>query len=201
MMETGMTVAAVSGAEVEALLGDVARLRIEVFREYPYLYEGGAEAEEHYLRSFAAASGAVLVVARWRGEVVGVSTGLPMAESDEAFQRPLRDAGERVEDWFYFGESVLRADFRGKGVGHRFFDLREAHAAALGFSRTTFCAVEREAGHPLWPSAYRPLDGFWAGRGYRKRAEWVAELGWEQVDSAGQEVVNRLVFWSRELQM
>lgn len=200
-MEREMTVVAVSGAEVEALLGDVARLRIEVFREFPYLYEGGTEAEEYYLRSFASAAGAVLVVARWGAEVVGVSTGLPMAEADEVFQRPLREAGERVEDWFYFGESVLRADFRGKGVGGRFFDLREAHAAALGFSRTTFCAVERDAVHPLRPPEYRPLDGFWTGRGYRKRPEWVAELGWEQVDSAGLEVMNRLVFWSRELQM
>ncbi|MCU0795068.1 MAG: GNAT family N-acetyltransferase [Akkermansiaceae bacterium] len=200
-MDAGIEVDAVEGREVEALLGEVARLRIEVFREFPYLYAGHAAAEEHYLRSFAAAAGAVLVVARKQGEVVGVSTGLPLSEADPAFQAPFAKAGEEVGKWFYFGESVLRQDCRGCGVGHRFFDFREAHARAMGFGRTTFCAVERAADDPRRPETYRPLDDFWGKRGYRKRPELVAELGWEQVDSSGSEVTNRLSFWCRELQM
>jgi len=187
----------VKGEGVLAHLDDLARLRIEVFREFPYLYDGDRAAERDYLRHYAAAEGAVVVVAKRAGEVVGVSTGLPLAAADEAFRRPFEEAGERVGDWFYFGESVLRRDCRGRGAGHRFFDEREAHAATLGFRRTTFCAVVREAGHPLRPPDHRPHDAFWARRGYRRVPTLRAHLGWRQVDSPGGEVENELVFWVR----
>jgi hypothetical protein len=39
-----------AGRDVLAHLPDIARLRIEVFREYPYLYDGDRAYEERYLR-------------------------------------------------------------------------------------------------------------------------------------------------------
>lgn len=36
-----------SGAEVESLLQDLAELRIEVFRSFPYLYEGSLDYEKN----------------------------------------------------------------------------------------------------------------------------------------------------------
>ena len=75
-------------------------------------------------------------------------------------------AGLAAEDVFYCAESVLQERYRGQGVGHRFFDLREAHARALGFSWSVFCAVIRPQQHPLRPAGYRPLDPFWRRRGY-----------------------------------
>ncbi len=43
----------VSGKGLRESLGEVARLGIEVFREYPYLYEGSEAAEQEYLESYA----------------------------------------------------------------------------------------------------------------------------------------------------
>ncbi|MBI1777190.1 MAG: hypothetical protein HYR63_17775 [Proteobacteria bacterium] len=37
---TGITVERVTGTELERRIADLARLRIEVFREWPYLYDG-----------------------------------------------------------------------------------------------------------------------------------------------------------------
>lgn len=184
---------------MQEALADLARLRIEVFREFPYLYEGTEEAERDYLAEFAEAEGAVLVVATTGGELVGASTGLPLAEGNECFARPWVEAGEDPREWFYFGESVLRRPLRGRGIGGRFFDLREAHAVKQGFRKLTFCAVERPSDHPLRPMDYRPLDAFWTRRGFAKRPGLVAELGWVQVDSGGEETANRLTFWTREL--
>lgn len=184
-----------TGAEVAACLGDAARLRIEVFREFPYLYEGSIEAERRYLADHAASPRGILVVATAAGRVVGVSTGLPLEDADPAFRAPFGDP----ENWFYFAESVVEAGWRGRGIGHRFMDAREEHARRHGFTQACFCAVERPSSHPLRPADYRPNDGFWRKRGFRRRPELRAEFPWCQIDSGGIEVPNTLVFWTRDL--
>ena len=186
------------GAAVADYLEDAARLRISVFREFPYLYDGDEAAERDYLLGYAACPGSVFVLAQAEGRVVGVSTGLPLEAADPAFRQPFDAAGGDPADWFYFGESVLAPEWRGRGIGHRFFDEREAHARGLGFDRTCFCAVERPEQHPLKPACYRSNDGFWIRRGYVKRPDMRARFSWRQVDSQGSEVENELVFRTRE---
>jgi len=182
-----------TGAAILPHLSDVARLRIRVFREFPYLYDGSEDYERVYLESYAASPRSVCVLALDDGEVVGASTGLPLEESDEAFRRPFADAGIDEREVFYFGESVLDRAYRGQGIGHRFFDEREAHAAELGFTMTAFCAVERPDDHPLKPADHRSNDAFWTKRGYAIRPDLKARLSWKQVDSTS-EVGNVLVF-------
>ncbi len=63
-----------TGARLQAPLPDVARLRIEVFRAYPYLYDGDADYERQYIAAFAASPQAVIVAAFDGDEVVGAST-------------------------------------------------------------------------------------------------------------------------------
>ena len=50
------------GADMVEWFDDVARLRAEVFRAFPYLYEGDAEYEKHYLATYARSAGSVLVL-------------------------------------------------------------------------------------------------------------------------------------------
>ncbi|MFD0894517.1 GNAT family N-acetyltransferase [Luteolibacter ambystomatis] len=185
-----------TGEAIRPYLGDLATLRIQVFREFPYLYDGSDEYESEYLESYASSLGGVIVLALDGAKVVGVSTGLPLAEADASFQRPFMEAGIPIEKVFYLGESVLAREYRGRGIGHRFFDEREAHAAALGYEITSFCAVERPADHPLCPPDYRPNDPFWTKRGYGKRPELQTRLSWKQVD-APDEVENVLTFRMR----
>lgn len=192
------TIRICTGPEVAGHLEDAARLRISVFLEFPYLYEGDPAAEREYLSGYAACPGSVFVLAESEGRVVGVSTGLPLAEADPAFREPFGSAGLNPSSWFYFGESVLAPEWRGRGIGHRFFDEREAHARRLGFAKTCFCAVERSPDHPLKPPGYRANDAFWLRRGYLKQPHLRSRFAWRQIDSAGTEVENDLVFWTRE---
>ena len=69
----------VEPAQIEAHLDDLARLRIAVFREWPYLYDGDPAYEAGYLTHFAQAPEACLVAAFDRGAVVGMATASPMA--------------------------------------------------------------------------------------------------------------------------
>jgi GNAT superfamily N-acetyltransferase len=188
----------VTGESLRPHLAEAARLRIAVFREYPYLYQGTEEYERGYLATYGNSKNAVIVLAVRDGRAVGISTGLPLSEADEAFQKPFLDAGWDISTVFYFGESVLAQEERGQGIGHRFFDEREKHAASLGYAVTAFCAVLRPEDHPLKPADYHTNEAFWMKRGYRKVPELQAELEWQQVDSEGLEVRNRLDFWVRD---
>jgi hypothetical protein len=46
-----MEVTQLRGREIEPYLQEIAGLRITVFREFPYLYEGDLEYEMAYLRT------------------------------------------------------------------------------------------------------------------------------------------------------
>lgn len=185
-----------AGEAARPHLADLARLRIRVFREFPYLYDGAESYEQEYLESYAASERSVIVVALSEGEVIGVSTGLPLSEAGSAFREPFERQGIDVATVFYLGESVLDPGFRGQGIGHRFFDEREAHAAEHGFAITTFCAVERPIDHPLKPDDYRSHDAFWSKRGYVLRSDLHARLAWKQIDAEA-DVENVLTFRAR----
>lgn len=184
--------------EITELLPDLADLRIRVFRDWPYLYDGSMDYEKTYLTPYAHNPSAV-VVGAWHDEVlVGAATGAPMEDHAEDFGRPLCDAGYRLEDVFYFGESVLLPSFRGQGVGHAFFDHREAKARALGRRYACFCSVMRPLHHPARPPSYRPLDTFWTKRGYAPLEGMEATFAWRDVGDTD-ETIKPMQVWMRDL--
>lgn len=188
-----------SGQAVTEFLPEVARLRIEVFREYPYLYDGDLQYEEKYLATYAQSPDCLFVLAFDNARLVGASTGIPLADEDEAFQRPFKAHGFNLDDVFYFGESVLKQSYRGRGIGHRFFDEREAYARGLGrFRYTCFCAVVRDADDPRRPADYRPLDEFWQKRGYQRQPHLSTMFSWKELDETT-ESQKPMVFWMRSL--
>jgi GNAT superfamily N-acetyltransferase len=195
-----LSVERLTGSAIASALDDVARLRIAVFADFPYLYDGSLDYERRYLAAFAQAARAVLVVARdGEGRVVGASTGLPLALEHDAFQAPWRARGADVGRMFYFAESVLDPAFRGQGAGHRFFDEREAHARGFGgYTHACFCAVARPDDHPARPKNYRPLNDFWRGRGYEPVEGVVARFGWRDRGETA-ETDKPLQFWMKAL--
>ncbi|WP_019586539.1 GNAT family N-acetyltransferase [Deinococcus apachensis] len=191
-----LSVTPATGEALRAAIPDLARLRMTVFRDFPYLYEGSPEYEERYLGTYLEAPGALALLARDGERVVGASTALPLAQETEEIQAPFRASGFDPARVLYLGESVLLPEYRGRGVGHRFFDEREAHAARLGLPVTAFCAVQRPEGHPARPANYRPLNTFWHSRGYVERPDLETALTWQDVGEVG-ETAKRMRFWVR----
>lgn len=190
-------VARLSGEALAAALEDVARLRIEVFRAFPYLYDGDLAYEQSYLQTYRESADAILIGAFDGPRLVGASTGTPMEDHGE-FAAAFDGQGIRPDQIFYCAESVLLPDYRGQGVGHAFFDLREAHGRELGREYAAFCAVVRPKDHPLRPSGYAPLDPFWRKRGYAPVAGALAQYTWKDVDQPA-ETEHALQFWMRDL--
>ena len=199
--ETGMSIRlqTVTGPALLPLLPVLARLRISVFREFPYLYEGDQVEEETHLRAFAASASAGLIVA-WDGEVaVGCATCMRLTEASAGVIAPFRAAGIDPERVFYFGESVLLPGYRGQGIGVGFSAAREAHARAVSdCDYTAFCAVIRAPDHPRRPAGAVGLKGFWRNRGYTPYPNLVCVMHWTEIGGAA-EVENRLSFWLKSV--
>jgi GNAT superfamily N-acetyltransferase len=186
------------GKAARPFLNEISRLRITVFREFPYLYDGSLEYEMEYLNDYISSENSLIVLASIGTEIVGASTGIPLAEADSDFREPVETAGFDPGEVFYFGESVLLPEFRGRGLGHRFFDEREFHAAKLGLRRAGFFSVIRADDHPLKPISYQPHDIFWQKRGYTRQDAIIARFPWKQVGES-QDRLHELVFWQRHL--
>lgn len=178
---------------------DIAHLRIEVFRDWPYLYDGDLDYERQYMREFTKAPGAVAVIAFDGDRVVGAATGMPLSQAQAAFRKPFTDAGMDIARLFYCAESVLKPAYRGNGLYRAFFDGREGHARAQGgFDATVFCGVERPADHPLKPKGAGDLAPVWRHFGYEHRPALFCRLGWKDVDQ-DDETEKTLSFWYKHL--
>jgi GNAT superfamily N-acetyltransferase len=188
------TLAVVRGEALLPYLSAVAALRIAVFREWPYLYDGSAAYEANYLHSYVAEPTSCVVLVHHQQQLIGASAALPLTAADPAFSQPFKSLGIDPAEVFYFGESVILPEWRGRGIGKAFFAERLKAAREYGSRIAAFCAVERPENHPLRPIDYRPLDAFWQSMGFAPEAGLKAKFSWREVPS-GKESENTLQFW------
>ncbi len=193
---TDPRVETLTGAAITPHLPALARLRIIVFRDWPYLYDGDAAYEENYLQIYTASPRAAIVLAFDGDQIIGASTCLPLADETENIRAPF---AENASNIFYFGESVLLKAYRGHGLGVKFFESREAHASSFGTYKTAaFCAVQRPEHHPLRPPNFVPLDEFWTNRGYTKQPNLQCKMSWQDLNESA-ETEKTLTFWTKDL--
>jgi GNAT superfamily N-acetyltransferase len=183
------------GTALSPHLDALGQLRITVFREFPYLYDGSLEYERDYLHTYLDSPDSLVVLAFDGETLVGATTCLPLRDEGPEFQAAFVENGYDIASICYFGESILLPAYRSQGIGKTFFARREAHAASLpGIRYTTFCAVDRPQDHPLRPAHYRPLDGLWQQQGYTRHPELQARFVWKEIGEPT-ESPKSLTFW------
>ncbi|MEO3385248.1 GNAT family N-acetyltransferase [Mesorhizobium sp. CAU 1741] len=187
-----------SRAEAAARFDDLARLRIEVFRDFPYHYDGDVAYERGYLATYMKAPGALVIGAFDGTNLVGAATAAPLNEHFEEFAAPLAERGYDPARFFYFGESVLLKPHRGRGIGVTFFEAREDAARAAGFADCLFSSVVRPLDHPARPRDYQPLDAFWRKRGYAPIEGLTTGFSWRDLGEA-EESVKPMEYWHKAL--
>lgn len=193
-----ITVLPLQGDALRAAIPDLARLRCEVFAQWPYLYEGDPAYESDYLRDFAVAPGAMLIAAKDGEQIVGIATASPMSGQKPAYQAKFTERGIDVATLYYFGESVLLEAYRGQGLGHAFFDHREAQARRHGARAATFCGVMRPEDHPARPADFSPLDSFWRKRGYEMIPGLISTFSWKDIGDEAQSE-KPMQYWMKSL--
>ncbi|MCC5882988.1 MAG: GNAT family N-acetyltransferase [Halomonas sp.] len=187
------------GNAIAPRLEELAHLRITVFRDFPYLYDGSLEYEASYLRRYAECPASLFVLAEDGDALVGAATGMPLSEDVAEFRAPFEEAGFDIDSVFYYGESVLLPGYRGCGIGKAFLAKREAHATKHGYSTVAFCAVERPDDHALKPEGYVPLHGFWRSQGYERHPQLATTFRWKDIGEPA-ESDKPMVFWLKSLQ-
>lgn len=193
-----MRVESFFGKDIAPLIPRLAELRIKVFHDFPYLYEGSLEYEKDYLKIYTNSPRSVLVAAFDGDILVGAATALPLNDEADYVRGPFLKAKMNLDEIYYFGESVLLKEYRGHGLGHQFFDGREAAAKKFGFHTTVFCGVQRPSDHPMRPEGYSPLDEFWKKRGYAKQENLTSEFSWQDIGESA-ETKKPMIYWMKSL--
>ena len=192
-----LTIQEFSGESLQTHLDGLGALRITVFRDWPYLYDGSLEYERDYLKCYLRCERSFVALVFDGHRIVGATTAMPMSEEGPEFQAPFVNAGYNLADICYFGESILLPEYRGRGLGKEFFARREAHANHLGARYTTFCAVNRRSDDPRKPADYRALDDLWTKQGYAKQPQLEAQFVWKEIGEEA-ESPKTLTFWLKE---
>lgn len=187
------------GTELATHLDQLGELRIQVFRDFPYLYEGTLAYERQYLQTYLRTNESHLTLVFDEDRLVGATTAILAKHEESAFQEPFRQHGFSVEKICYFGESILLTPYRGLGLGKIF--MTDRLQFARGFPEiewASFCAVVRPADHPLRPANYQPLDGFWRSMGFSPIQGLTTTYKWKDLDQEI-ETEKTLQFWMQNL--
>jgi len=188
------------GAECAEVLPDVAALRIRLFREWPYLYDGDMDYETEYLKVYARSARSLLVVVRDGDRVIGCATSLPLADDDDAFHAPFLEAGLDVDRIYYLGEILLLPEYRGRGYGHALMHAIHEHARDLdGFTQSALAVVIRDPADPRRPAGETDLDPLWTKHGYSRRPDLTMWLPWKE-HGEEEETPKAMAFWLRPMQ-
>lgn len=189
----------IRGPEAKAYVQELAHLRIKVFRDFPYLYDGNFSYEEKYLNTYFSCAESFVALCEVDKKIVGASTAIPMKYEEESFKKPFLDKGYNPEEICYYGESVLLSEYRGLGIGKKFMEARENFARSIkGIKFVSFCAVIRPKDHPLRPTNYDPLDAFWEKVGFRKIDGLTTKYSWKDLLS-DKESEKPMQFWMKKL--
>lgn len=160
------------GNEIIPYINQISEFRVKYFKEYPYLYSGSLAYEREYIEGYCKEAKSLLIILEdLSGRLLGFSTGIPLVSDSEIVREAAKsftEAGFDSETFFYFGETILVPEERGKGNYSKIVRLREEEAIEMGFEGACFMAVNRAENHPQRPKEYQSIDSKFEHMGYSK---------------------------------
>jgi len=187
------------GSEIIPYIPQVAELRIAIFREFPYLYEGTLSYEEKYLQMYSLSKHSTLIIAQDREKVIGAVTGVPVAEAMDEVKELFHKQKMSTEGVYYLGEIMLLKEYRKKKIGHALFKEFEKSVRSMGgYQKIVLCEINRSDTDVKKPADYIPLDHFWSSQGYTKHSNLIAYYSYQEIGNT-EETLHPMIFWMKEL--
>ena len=190
-----ISISILTGSQISQHIEAIAQLRIDIFKEYPYLYDGNLEYEIRYLKKFMDTPDSMIVILNNSAHIVGAITGLPLKYEDDIIKEPWLKQHKPLDKVYYFSEILIYSDYRGKGLGRELFEAAEATARDFSvYDCFSLATVIRADNHPSKPADYKALDNFWIHHGYHKDETLIFQIPWKEIDKA--DISSKpLLFW------
>lgn len=187
------------GTEIEAIFDALAELRIQVFGEFPYLYQGSKEFEFQYLNKYVTSDCSFLYTIWDNHKLIGASSCIALSDEFEDVKNPFIKADLDINSIIYFGESILLKEYRNQGFGKLFMEKRVEFASSFPWCKAVyFCSVERPENHPLKPVDYKNLHTFWRNQGFTP-TELSSVFVWKDKNET-LESEKKMNFWMKSIQ-
>lgn len=187
-----------TGTAIADVLDDLATLRLDIFPEYPYLYQGRREDEITYLGTYAEAPDACVILAYDGNTIVGVATGMPLVHEDTQMLYAFTETTFPLNEVYYVGELLFRPAYRNGGLGQKLLARLESHIRSLDrYSKLTCATVERPNDHPLRPRDHIPITRFLARNGFGRLPGVTTSFMWREIDGVKRD--HPMQFWIKDL--
>lgn len=199
MLMTDIHIRSFTGSQLKPYLHGLMKIRTEVFREYPYFEEPDLQRELQHLSKIISCKETIGVLIFDHTTLVGVSFGYPLSLEAEEILQPFHDLKIDIDKYFFFGDSALLKKYRGRGIGHHFFDAREAHVQHYQkYEHICFYFLDKIEEIPSKPADYIPLFDFWRKRGYNHHPEITNKVHWKETGSLIP-IERQVSFWIKNI--
>jgi GNAT superfamily N-acetyltransferase len=186
------------GPGIVSFLDTLASLRVDIFREYPYLYKGNTDNELSYLRIYTTSPEAVLITVNHAESLAGAVTAIPLKDEMEELTAPFAGSDYPVDKIFYIGELLFYPSYRNKGLGTQLLETVERHVRSTGnYTHLTCATVVRPYDHPQRPEAYVHIDHFLHRNRFVPLPTVTTSIVWQELDGISRD--HTMQFWIKEL--
>ena len=195
MLSADIHIRSFAGPGLQNYIHSIAKLRMEIFKEEPFTQEPDLYRELNRLKSYLSSKEAIGTLVFDHTTLIGVSLGIPLALESSELQKPFVDHSQPIDQYFYFSESVLLLPYRRRGIGHHFFDIREAHVKQLK-QYQRICFIDPNTNHLKTNSLF--LADFWKNRGYSPYSDLECSLPWQNLGEM-KPSEKKCLFWVKSL--
>ena len=191
------------GNELEELIPEIAKARLELFKEFPYLYEGTYENELKYLTDFVKNPKSIILTAHEADKLIAFVTATAV-ESGFDLTEAIKDLMQKEDidtsKYFYISEMMVYPEFRSFELQNKLKKDIENYAKENSYTKVCFLSVFRENDHPLRPEGYKEISRLWKFNKNHK-TDISTEFEWNTVqkDSESKLMNNRLDLWEKKL--
>ncbi|MDH5302038.1 MAG: N-acetyltransferase [Gammaproteobacteria bacterium] len=168
----------IRGADIAKHIEALGQFRIDIFREYPYLYAGDMKYERDYLTRYAQCEHSILLLESDEHGIKAACTAMPLSAETEEFRAPFSPAEQLL--YFYIGELMVRSDARGQRLGSQLLAQMIQLIEASDYQHLCLYTVERAPDHPARPDNYHAPDTLWQKFGFRRNGKQVS-FAWKDI--------------------
>ena len=159
------------GIDILPFIEKTSEMRIRLFKEFPYLYQGSMDYEREYMKAYAKDPKSTIAIASCDKNIIGVSTGIPLVSESsivDGSAQLITQAGEAPEDYYYYGEILIEPEHRGNKISSKLYSAQNELVKKWGYKKVCILTVVRQKNHPLKPKEYQSLDSMWTHFNYNR---------------------------------